>query len=96
MIISSTLKVYHSHVCITTPFALLVVGETLGANVVSDLSLITRDIYTNYIPNDRSSCALSYETIRQWIGQCLAKLPKSCTQHHTASKYRPFCIALKR
>ena len=48
----------------------------MGANVVSDLSLITKDIYTYYISNDRSSCALSYETIHQWIGRCLAKLPK--------------------
>jgi len=47
-----------------------------GANAPSDLSLITRDIDTNYIPNDRSSRALSHETIRQQIGQCLAKLPK--------------------
>ena len=50
--------------------------KDFGANALSDLSLIIRDIYTNYIPNDRSSCALSYETIRQRIGQCLAKLPK--------------------
>ena len=47
-----------------------------GANALSDLSLITRDIYINYIPIDCSRDALSHETIRHQIGVCFPNLPK--------------------